>query len=244
MCVYRCSHDAFLVTSGGGTRALLRENNLPAPRLGGTRGTIRPGDGKGLAAGSPGPVHIAGAGPAPLKKSKSVKMMSEDGKEGGDSGAGGADDGKAAPKLTRSSSSKKFFSFRRYIESDEANELPTLLREPPPAMFNPGRPVRSRDVGKTTSIPNLKNMGVRPIRTSISAQKDSAQHLLYLRIATPFDPPDERPYSILKVGQDYIEEGKRVREKRQHAQYKFVSTRDSVAVVVSTSTVLCASLPP
>jgi hypothetical protein len=177
-------------------------------------------------------VHIAGAaGVAPLKKSKSIKMASEDGKEGGDnSGANGAEDSKAAPKLTRKSSSKKFFSFRRYLESDEANELPTLLREPPPAMFNPGRPVRSRDVGKTTSIPNLKNMGVRPIRTSISAQKDSAQHLLYLRIATPFDPPDERPYSILKVGQDYIEEGKRVRESRKHAQYKFVS---ALVVLVS-----------
>jgi hypothetical protein len=188
------------------------------------RHTIRPGEGKGLAAGSPHKVSRTDGSPAQLRKSKSVKIISEDGKEGGgDGGGSGAEDSKAAPKLARSSSSKKFFSFRKYMDSEEANELPTLLRAPPPAMFNPGRPVRSRDVGKTISIPNLKNMGVRPIRTSISSQKDSAQHLMYLRIATPFDPPDERPYSILKVGQDYIDEGKRVRAKRQHAQYKFVS---------------------
>lgn len=97
------------------------------------------------------------------------------------------------------------------------------MKRAPPAMVDLGRPVKSRDVGKTLSIPNIKNMGVRPIRTAISPQKDSAQHLMYLRIATPFDSPDERPYSILNVGRDHLQEIERVKKLRQHPKYKYVS---------------------
>jgi hypothetical protein len=147
---------------------------------------------------------------------------------------GNEDHDKPAPKLGRQSSSKKFFSFRKNMESEEVKELPDLIRTAPPALRDVGRPVRSRDVGKTMSIPNIKNMGVRPIRSAISPQKDSAQHLLYLRIATPFDPPDERPYPILNVMKDHEAEVKRVKALRQHPQYQYVRALLCLCVLRST----------
>ena len=147
----------------------------------------------------------------------------------GDLGGNGSESGgeyspsKPAPALKRNNSSRKFFSFKKNLESEEVKELPSLLSTAPSALANIGRPVRSKDVGKTMSVPNIKNMGVRPVRTSISSQKDSAQHLMYLRIPTPFDPPNERPYSILNVAKDYEEHVKRVRALRQDPQYKYVS---------------------
>jgi hypothetical protein len=213
--------------------------------LGGSRSSKRPQRGAGLAVttdlaaaaacvaaavgevGSPTAVRPATPTPPALTKVRSARLLvTDDGSHTATSittSAGDAGDA-AAPPLQRKNSSKKFHSFRQHLdEQDEAHELPSLIRSEPPTLANLGRPVRSRDVGKTTSIPNLKNMGIRPVRTSISTQKDSAQHLLYLRIATPFDPPNERPYSILKVGQDYEAEVKRVRAQRQDPQYKYVS---------------------
>jgi len=138
------------------------------------------------------------------------------------------------PKLLKKNSSKKFFtSFRQNLESEEVRELPEIIKQPPAALFDLGRPVKSREVGKTISIPNVKNMGIRPIRTSISPLKDSAQHLMYLRISTPFDSPDERPFSILNVGRDHLEEVARVKKQRQHPKYKYVSDRLILPGIVS-----------
>lgn len=165
---------------------------------------------------------------SPKLKGKAVLITTTDGSKDVTSTAtaptASAAESTSAPpvKSTQRAGSKKFF--RKKTTTEEVRQLPDLLKKAPPSIVNIGRPIRSRDVGKTISIPNIRNMGVRPIRTSISPQKDSAQHLMYLRIATPFDPPDERPYPILYVGKDHEAEVKRVRKARQDPQYQFVST--------------------
>lgn len=161
-----------------------------------------------------------GAQLSPKPKSKTVHISNDD-----DVSHIQASPPRAAtppPKLARNTSTKKLLR-QRTVAKAETKQLPDLIKGAPPALVNIGRPIRSRDVGKTISIPNVKNMGVRPIRTSISPQKDSAQHLMYLRIATPFDGPDERPYSILYVAKDHEAEVKRVRKLRQDPQYQYVS---------------------
>mmetsp|Transcript_13238 Transcript_13238/g.22061 ORF Transcript_13238/g.22061 Transcript_13238/m.22061 type:complete len:1105 (-) Transcript_13238:224-3538(-) len=119
---------------------------------------------------------------------------------------------------------EKYDSFRVRTEAKKNEMVDTLaqaLKAPPAVVTDPGPRVKSRDIGKTMSIPSLKNMGVRPIRSSISRQKDSAQHLLYLRVATPFDAPGDRPYSILNIGRDHQNEIARVRKERQDPVYIF-----------------------
>jgi hypothetical protein len=125
--------------------------------------------------------------------------------------------------LSRRSSSRKFLQLQEDIE-EGVMMLPDLIKNPPATLKDVGRKVKSKDVGKTICIPNIKNMGVRPIRSSISPQKDSATHFMYLRISTPFDGPEDRPYSILNVGKDHDAEIKRVRAARQDPQYIFVSS--------------------
>lgn len=78
----------------------------------------------------------------------------------------------------------------------------------------------SQDYGKTLGVPHIKSMGIRPIRTSISAYADSGQHLMYLRVATEDDPDDTRPYSIIKIGLDKRDERDRIRQSRQTEAYK------------------------
>ena len=117
-------------------------------------------------------------------------------------------------------------------------ELPGIIQAPPPVLKDIGKPLRSRDIGKTIAIPNIKNIGVHPIRSTIATQSDSAQHMMYLRIATPFDHPDERPYSIVSVGTDHIKEVQRVRMERQHPQYKYVSNSYFYSVFSSITIVL------
>ena len=114
-------------------------------------------------------------------------------------------------------------SFRHKKDAHELKIITEFIKEAPPVLRDLGPPIKSKDVGKTMAIPNIKNMGVRPIRSSISTQKDSAQHLMYLRIATPFDAPDERPYPIINVGRDHDIEVARVKALRQDPVYKFVS---------------------
>ena len=93
-------------------------------------------------------------------------------------------------------------------------------------VFNEGqlktRPNRrlSQDYGKTLGVPQLKSMGVRPIRTSISTYADSGQHLMYLRVATEDDPEETRPYSVIKIGLDKREEREKIRKARQTEEYK------------------------
>jgi hypothetical protein len=108
---------------------------------------------------------------------------------------------------------------------------------------------RSEDIGKTIGVPNIGNIGmlnlfssivfyiysfiylyyiyipclyvgVMPLRGEVSRMKDTGQHMLYLRVATPDDPPDMRPYSLVKVGADYRDERARIKAERQTNEYK------------------------
>jgi hypothetical protein len=78
----------------------------------------------------------------------------------------------------------------------------------------------SRDLGKTVGIPNIKNMGVLPVRTSIASDRDSAQHFIYLRIATAGDGVEDRPTSLLTIGKDREIEIEKLKASRQTPQYK------------------------
>lgn len=209
----------------------MRERTPPAPKLSGSRSSRRYAAAQAAAA-----ILNASAGVAVNHDGTSSPGAGKESESGDEYSPS-----KPAPGLTRSSSSKKFFSFKKNLESEEVKELPSLLRTAPSALANIGRPVRSRDVGKTMSVPNIKNMGVRPIRTSISSQKDSAQHLMYLRIATPFDPPNERPYSILNVAKDYEAHVKKIKAQRQDPQYKYVSYRSIFAFFTALLDILIAS---
>lgn len=100
------------------------------------------------------------------------------------------------------------------------------------------KPRYSADIGKTLGVPNLGNLGVMPVRTATNRHVDSAQHLLYLRVATPDDPPEARPYSLIDIAKDQREERARVLAERQKEEYKemkrlkfaeFVKRRRSVA---------------
>lgn len=85
-----------------------------------------------------------------------------------------------------------------------------------PVAANHGHKRRlSQDLGKTLGVPHFQSIGVKPIRASISANADSGQHLLYLKIATADDPPEARPTSLVRIGLDREEERKNLRLFRQ-----------------------------
>lgn len=81
---------------------------------------------------------------------------------------------------------------------------------------------KSADLGKTVGIPDIKNIGIMPVRTSISTDRDSTQHFLYLRVSTTADGIDNRPTSILTIARDREREIAKLKASRQTAQYKAV----------------------
>jgi hypothetical protein len=82
------------------------------------------------------------------------------------------------------------------------------------------RPRLSRELGMTRGVPNVGNVGVMPVRNTVNRFKDSAQHLTYLRVATPDDPPDARPISLIQIALDQKAYADKVRAERQTALYK------------------------
>jgi Ran GTPase-activating protein (RanGAP) involved in mRNA processing and transport len=81
----------------------------------------------------------------------------------------------------------------------------------------------SANLGKTLGIPNITSIGIKPIRTKVSGEVDSGQHLMYLRVATEHDPEDARPTSLIKIGLDNRAERERIMKERQDPRYKAVS---------------------
>ena len=73
-------------------------------------------------------------------------------------------------------------------------------------------------------------MGVMPIRSATTRHRDSGQHLLYLRISTPSDPPNAKPYSLLQVAKDRDAERKRVKLLRQDPEYK-IKKKEKMEIV-------------
>ena len=58
----------------------------------------------------------------------------------------------------------------------------------------------SAALGKTRGIPHIGSYaGSQPIRSATSRHRDSGNHLMYLRVLTPADPPGTTPYPIVKV---------------------------------------------
>jgi len=84
-----------------------------------------------------------------------------------------------------------------------------------------GLPLKSSELGKTISIPFIKNMGIHPVRSSMTACSDSAQHTMYLRVATPFDNPKDRPYSMMSIARDHEDMKQRLLQRRQDPKYKY-----------------------
>jgi len=83
------------------------------------------------------------------------------------------------------------------------------------------KPLLSVDLGRRLGPPKLYSMGVMPIRSATSRFRDSGNHLAYLRISTPDDPPDVRPYSIFQIEKDNIATRKKLLLERQDPDYQF-----------------------
>ena len=83
------------------------------------------------------------------------------------------------------------------------------------------KPLLSVDLGRRLGPPKLFSMGVMPVRSATSRYRDSGNHLAYLRISTPDDPPDVRPYSIFQIEKDNIATRKKLLIERQDPDYKF-----------------------
>lgn len=77
----------------------------------------------------------------------------------------------------------------------------------------------SSEVGRVRGVPNPGQFGSLPIRYNVTPTQDSGQHLLYLRIVTPDDPPDARPYSLLKISLDQKAEVERIKEAHKSDLY-------------------------
>ncbi len=84
----------------------------------------------------------------------------------------------------------------------------------------PKTPKLSRDLGKTLGVPHIASMGVMPVRSATTKYRDSAQNLIYLRVSTPDDPPEQRPYSLINIELDRRAERLRVEASRQTDEYK------------------------
>ena len=69
-----------------------------------------------------------------------------------------------------------------------------------------------------------------PIRSATTRHRDSGQHLIYLRVTTPNDPPNSKPYSLLQVAKDREAERKRVKLLRQDPEYK-IKKKEKMEVV-------------
>lgn len=103
----------------------------------------------------------------------------------------------------------------KFLEQLQNNTLETFLKEK--------SAIQSENLGRTLGIPKLANAGIKPIRTTVTPYGDSAQHLMYLRVATSDDPENTRPYSLVRIGLDRIEEREKVMKERQKPRYKYVS---------------------
>ena len=103
--------------------------------------------------------------------------------------------------------------------------------------------LKSQDVGRTLGVPYIGQYGVMPIRSATSRHRDSGQHLMYLRIQTPADPPDAKPYSLLQVAKDREAEIKRVKLTRQDPEYK-IKKRDKMAVLNQKPQAAAVKPPP
>ena len=83
-----------------------------------------------------------------------------------------------------------------------------------------GKPILSKDLGKTMGVPNIPTTGIRPIRSATTQFRDSGQHIGYLRIATPDDPPTQRPISLMEIAKQQKEFKAKVAQERQGEVYK------------------------
>jgi len=83
-----------------------------------------------------------------------------------------------------------------------------------------GKPILSKDLGKTMGVPNIPTIGIRPIRSATTQFRDSGQHIGYLRVATPDDPPMQRPISLMEIAKQQKEYKAKVALERQGEVYK------------------------
>ena len=110
---------------------------------------------------------------------------------------------------------------REYVIT-ERMRLGHLLPNSPYRRFfeDKERPSLSRELGLTRGVPSVGNVGIMPVRNVTNRFKDSAQHLTYLRIATPDDPPDARPISLIQIALDQRAYAEKIRAERQTPLYK------------------------
>lgn len=131
--------------------------------------------------------------------------------------------------LQRTDSSK---DKRKEFVITEEMRLGHLLPKSPYRRYfeETNRPTLSRELGMTRGVPTIPNVGVMPVRNTVSRFKDSAQHLTYLRIATPDDPPEARPISLIRIALDQKAYADKIRAERQLPLYKQLK-RDATDLV-------------
>lgn len=62
----------------------------------------------------------------------------------------------------------------------------------------------SHELGKITGVPYLASFaGAKPIRSATQRHRDSCNHLMYLQVLTPADPPGSQPYPVVMVNSLY-----------------------------------------
>jgi hypothetical protein len=121
----------------------------------------------------------------------------------------------------------------RIVNTSETQDDPRIDRSLssteegfPDGKKNPRREIRkSQDLGKIIGIPEIKSIGIRPIRTKVGQEMDSGQHLMYLRVSTEADSEEARPYSLIKIGLDRIAEREKLMKQRQSEEYKEVKSQ-------------------
>lgn len=205
--------------SRGGDVVLLSNRESPSPRR-------SPGSSPGGSpTGSP-----RSRSPSLTGRERALSNVSDASGQGGEGivGGGGGDNSMGAflelfesesEDLRASSANRK--SRPEYVITERMRLGHQLPNSPYRRYFeDKDRPVLSRELGMTRNVPKIGNVGVMPVRNTVTRFKDSAQHLTYLRVATPDDPPDARPISLIQIALDQKAFADKVRAERQTPLYK------------------------
>jgi Ran GTPase-activating protein (RanGAP) involved in mRNA processing and transport len=83
-------------------------------------------------------------------------------------------------------------------DEDAAADAFLILKKDEGATARKFRP--SHELGKITGVPYLGSLaGAQAIRSATQRHRDSCNHLMYLQVLTPADPPGTLPYPVVMV---------------------------------------------
>lgn len=106
-----------------------------------------------------------------------------------------------AATLISKQDSFEFESCEDSFQNDDHSQYLILKQAPPPDQRLIAQKYRpSHELGKTTGVPHLASFpGAQPIRSATQRHRDSCNHLMYLQVLTPADPPGSQPYPVVMV---------------------------------------------